>query len=369
MGRQMTAIAGAPIGGFRNWKSIHWKTIYEAVKRLQMRIAKAVKVGRYGRAKALQWLLTHSYHAKLLAVKRVTSNKGKRTPGVDNVTWKTARQKFQAAGALKRRGYQPSPLRRIYIPKKNGKKRPLSIPTMIDRAVQALYKLALEPIAETLADLNSYGFRSYRRCADAISQCFITLAKKASPVWVLEADIKACFDEISHKWMVDHVPMDKMILTKWLAAGFMENGKLFPTGRGTPQGGIASPILANMVLDGIEETAKSVAPVRDRRNGKDISCKHPGPEGQDVYKQHWKKSVAEITKQIWVVTFTKKEFISLVKAKEVVEERLFAMKKEVESFLSMVSQKMKNQTFHPKSYLSSRNSLKFYFLFLKVKLI
>ncbi len=273
MGRQMTATAGAPIGSFRNWKSIHWKAIYEAVKRLQMRIAKAVKEGIYGRAKALQWLLTHSYQAKLLAVKRVTSNKGKRTPGVDNVTWKTARQKFQAAGNLKRRGYQPSPLRRIYIPKKNGKKRPLSIPTMIDRAVQALYKLALEPIAETLADHNSYGFRSYRRCADAISQGFNTLAKKTSPVWILEADIKACFDEISHDWMIDHIPMDKMILTKWLASGFMEDGKFFPTGRGTPQGGIASPTLANMVLDGIEGTAGSVAPVRDRRNGKDISSK------------------------------------------------------------------------------------------------
>ena len=118
----MTATAGAPIGNFRNWKSIHWPTVYEAVKRLQMRIAKAVKEGRHGRAKALQWLLTHSYYAKLLAIKRVTSNKGKRTPGVDNITWKTASQKFQAVGNLKRKGYRPSPLRRIYIPKKNGKK-------------------------------------------------------------------------------------------------------------------------------------------------------------------------------------------------------------------------------------------------------
>jgi RNA-directed DNA polymerase len=273
MGKQMTAIAGAPIGSFKNWKSIHWPTVYESVKRLQMRIAKAVKEGRFGRVKALQWLLTHSYHAKLLAVKRVTSNKGKRTSGVDNVIWKTPRQKFQAISNLKRKGYHPLPLRRIYIPKKNGKKRPLSIPVMTDRAMQALYKLALEPIAETLADPNSYGFRSYRRCADAIAQCFITLAKKASPVWVLEADIKACFDEISHDWLIDYIPMDKRILTKWLKSGFMEDGKLFPTGRGTPQGGIASPILANMVLDGIERTARSVVPARCTRNGKDFSSK------------------------------------------------------------------------------------------------
>ncbi len=135
----MTAIAGAPIRRFKNWKSIHWRTVYETVKKLQMRIVKAVKEGRYGWAKVLQWFLTHSYYAKLLAVKRVTSHKGKHTPGVDNVTWKTARQKFQAAGNLKRRGYQPSLLRWSYIPKKNGKKRPLSILTMTDRTVQVLY--------------------------------------------------------------------------------------------------------------------------------------------------------------------------------------------------------------------------------------
>lgn len=265
--------AGAPIGTFKNWKSIDWRKVNECVKRLQMRIAKAVEEERFGRAKALQWLLTHSYYSKLLAVKRVTSNKGKRTPGVDKITWKTLRQKFHAVENLKRKGYRPQPLRRIYIPKKNGKKRPLSIPTMTDRAMQALHKMALEPVAETLADPNSYGFRPYRGCADAIAQCFITLAKKASPVWVLEADIKACFDEISHEWMIEHIPMDKEILTKWLAAGYVEDGKLYPTGRGTPQGGIASPTLANMVLDGLERTARSVMPERDRRFGRDIRSK------------------------------------------------------------------------------------------------
>lgn len=265
--------AGAPIGTSKNWKSIDWKKVNIRVKRLQMRIAKAVVEKRFGRAKALQWLLTHSYYAKLLAVKRVTSNKGKRTPGVDKDTWKTPTQKFHAVENLKRKGYRPQPLRRIYIPKKNGKKRPLSIPTMTDRAMQALHKMALEPVAETLADPNSYGFRPYRGCADAIAQCFITLAKKASPVWVLEADIKACFDEISHEWMIEHIPMDKEILTKWLAAGYVEDGKLYPTGRGTPQGGIASPTLANMVLDGLERTARSVMPERDRRYGRDIRSK------------------------------------------------------------------------------------------------
>ncbi len=218
--------AGAPTGSYMKWISINWRKVNIFVKRLQIRIAKAVKEKRFGKVKSLQWLLTKSYYAKLLAIKRVTSNKGKRTAGVDKVIWTTAKHKTDAVSNLKRKGYRPSPLRRIYIPKKNGKKRPLSIPTMTDRAMQALYKFALEPVAETLADPNSYGFRLYRRCADAIAQCFITLAKSYAPVWVLEADIKAYFDEISHPWMFEHIPMDKEILRKWLTTGFMENGKL-----------------------------------------------------------------------------------------------------------------------------------------------
>jgi RNA-directed DNA polymerase len=133
---------------------------------------------------------------------------------------------------------------------------------MRDRACQALYKMALEPVAETMADPNSYSFRAWRSCADAIAQCFITLAKRISPIWILEADIRACFDEISHSWMLDNILMDKEVLRKWLKAGYMENGKTYPTKMGTPQGGIASPTLANMVLDGLEAAAKTAAPAR-----------------------------------------------------------------------------------------------------------
>src|SRR5437773_5465566 len=140
----------------RNWKALPWKALWLQVRRLQVRIAKAIKNGDRRRASALQWLLTHSRAAKLLAVRRVTTNRGAKTPGVDKVIWRTNRQKFQAADNLKRHGYRPWPLRRIYIPKKNGKLRPLSIPTMHDRAMQALYALALTPVAETWADPNSY---------------------------------------------------------------------------------------------------------------------------------------------------------------------------------------------------------------------
>ena len=131
--------------------------------------------------------------------------------------------------------------------------RPLGIPTMKDRAMQALYLLALEPISETTADLNSYGFRPKRSTADAIAQCFIALGKKNSPQWILEGDIKGCFDNINHNWLLSNIPMDKEILQKWLKAGFIEQRTLYPTEVGTPQGGIISPTLANMTLDGLEK--------------------------------------------------------------------------------------------------------------------
>ena len=238
------------------WDSIDWLRCEIAVKKLQARIVKAQKEGRYGKVKALQWMLTHSFYAKALAVKRVTSNKGKKTAGVDRVLWKTPKAKFQAISELKRRGYNPQPLKRVYISKKNGKQRPLGIPTMKDRAMQALYLMAVEPVAETTADNNSYGFRKERSTFDAREQCFCVLAKDVSPEWILEGDIKGCFDHISHEWLLNNIPMDKVMLRKWLNSGFVYNSELFPTVEGTPQGGIISPTLANMTLDGLEAVLK-----------------------------------------------------------------------------------------------------------------
>ena len=253
---------GASSNKATNWKAIDWPTVHREVRRLQLRIAKAIRAGKRGKARSLSWLLTHSHSARLLAVKRVTGNKGAKTPGVDNVIWRTDRQKLNAVQNLKRRGYRPQPLRRHYIPKKNGKLRPLSIPTLRDRAMQALHALALKPIAETLGDRNSYGFREGRSCADAIGQCFCALAKRYAPVWVLEGDIKACFDRISHAWLLKSIPMDKRMLRQWLAAGYWEKGRLFPTQEGTPQGGIISPLLANLTLDGLEQAIRSRIKIR-----------------------------------------------------------------------------------------------------------
>lgn len=227
-----------------------------------MRIAQAEKEGRVGKVKALQRILTRSFSAKLWAVRRVVVNRGKRSPGVDGVLWKTPEERWLAARSLRARGYRPEPLRRIYIPKKNGKLRPLSIPTMNDRAMQALYLLALNPVAEVRADPNSYGFRPYRSTADALGQVFCVFAKKSSPTVVFDADIKSCFDRISHPWLLANIRMEKAILRKWLAAGFVENTVLYPTEEGTPQGGIISPVLANLTLDGLERVAR--AAVTDR---------------------------------------------------------------------------------------------------------
>ena len=248
--------ACAPSDTTSQWDRLEWSQHERQVRRLQARIVKATRAGRWGKVKSLQWLLTHSFSGKALAVKRVTSNQGKDTPGVDRAIWRTPDARYRAIGSLRRRGYQPLPLRRVYIPKSNGKLRPLGIPAMIDRAMQALHLLALEPIAETLADPNSYGFRRARSTADAIEQAFKVLSRKSDAQWVLEGDIRSCFDYIGHSWMLSHTPTDTEVLGKWLRAGFVEKRTWFPTEAGTPQGGIISPTLMNLTLDGLERLLK-----------------------------------------------------------------------------------------------------------------
>jgi RNA-directed DNA polymerase len=258
-------LAGAVPNTAVDWHAINWPKVYRTVRRLQARIVKATREGRWGKVKALVYLLTHSFSGRALAILRVVSNSGAKTPGVDGIIWNTPEAKSNAFNNLRRHGYQPQPLRRVYIPKRNGQQRPLGIPTMSDRAMQALYLLGLDPIAETLADGHSYGFRLERCCADALDQCFKVLGRLYGPRWILEADIKACFDRISHDWLLQHIPMDKEVLRRWLKAGFLHKHALFATTEGTPQGGIISPVLANWVLDGLQQVLATRFPHKTKR--------------------------------------------------------------------------------------------------------
>ena len=248
----MAAIASAPSTKAQNWDSVNWKVVRAFVHQMQKRIAKSIREKRWGKAKALQHLLSRSFYAKLLAVKTIISNKGSRTPGIDGVRWNSSSKRWQAVHDLQARGYRAQALRRIYIPKRNGKLRPLGIPTLHDRAMQMLYALGLKPIAETVADKNSYGFREKRSLHDAIKMTYMSLSHKVSAQWILEADIKSCFDCISHDWLLENIPLPKGILQQWLKSGYMESSKLYDTEDGTPQGGVISPILCNMTLDGLE---------------------------------------------------------------------------------------------------------------------
>ncbi|WP_147564825.1 group II intron reverse transcriptase/maturase [Clostridium tyrobutyricum] len=235
------------------WESIDWTQVKKYVNRLQTRIAKATVKGDRNKTKRLQYLLTHSFYAKAYAVKKVTTNKGKNTSGVDKKLWSTSASKMKATIKLTDKHYTTNPLRRVYISKKDRrKKRPLGIPTMYDRAMQTLYSLALEPIAEVTGDNISFGFRKGRSAKDACEQIFNVLARNCSPTWILEGDIKGCFDNINHEWLMKNIPMDRMIMKQFLKSGFIYKGELFPTDKGSPQGGAISSLYANMTLDGLE---------------------------------------------------------------------------------------------------------------------
>jgi RNA-directed DNA polymerase len=263
-------LAGAAPDLGSGWHSINWRKVWRNVRRLQARIVKATQEGRWGKVQALVYLLTHSFSGRAVAILRVTTNQGAQTPGADGDVWDTPELKTAAFARLRQHGYRAQPLRRVSIPKSSdpSQRRPLGIPTLTDRARQAFSLLGLDPILETTADPNSYGFRRERSCADALEQAQIILGHPRSAAWVLEGDIKACFDRISHGWLEAHVPMNWVILHQWLKAGFLEKSTLFATTEGTPQGGIASPAVANRTLDGLEGLLArrfAAAPAQRRR--------------------------------------------------------------------------------------------------------
>jgi RNA-directed DNA polymerase len=235
------------------WTGVNWSKVEKTVENLQHRITKAAEKGDYRKVRNLQRLLSkRSLSASLKAVRIVAQeNSGKKTPGIDGQLWTTPDRKHQAALELRKKS-DVKPLKRIYIPKSNRDKRPLGIPCMSDRARQALWNLALSPWVEATSDPHSYGFRPYRGCWDANAQIRTLLDKPNSPKWVLDADIEKWFDSINHDWLLEHTLMETKVLKSWLKAGYLEGDRLFPTDEGTPQGGIISPTLANLTLNGLE---------------------------------------------------------------------------------------------------------------------
>lgn len=288
------------------WENFPWDKAHVFVDRLQKRIAKAVKEGKYRLARRLQYLLTHSFFAKALAVKKVIENRGKRTCGVDGVKWKLPHQRAKAIISLTDKCYRAKPLARIYIPKSNSDKmRPLSIPTYYDRAMQALYAMALQPWAETTSDRTSFGFRPYRGAQDAAEYLFNCLSKRTSATYILEGDIKGFFDNISHEWLLRNIPMDKKILKEFLESGYLFEGAYHDTLTGTPQGGLISPTLANMALDGMETLLKS------RFKGKKI---HLTRYADDWVVTTESKEIAEEVKSV-LETFLAERGLSLAEEK------------------------------------------------------
>lgn len=242
------------------YSDINWQKCHNEVIKLQRKIIVAWVNKNMKLVHDLQESLIKKFEARALAVRKVTTNTGAKTPGQDGKTISSDLEKLEMIQKLKSlQNYKASPVKRVMIPKANGGERSLGIPSIFDRCVQALYLQALEPIAETTGDERSYGFRRYRSTQDVQQYIKAVLSKESSARFILDVDIKGFFDNISHEWILKNIPINKYILKQWLNSGYFFNKELLQTIVGVPQGGIISPAIANMVLDGLEKVIDSVS--------------------------------------------------------------------------------------------------------------
>jgi RNA-directed DNA polymerase len=241
-----------------DWHNVNWRKANRIVRQLRQRIFKATQNGDIKRVRSLQRLMLRSYSNVLLSVRKATQdNQGRKTAGVDRVLVKTPLQRMKLTNdlAINNNDWQPKPARRLYIPKSNGKNRPLGIPTIRDRCLQAIVKNALEPYWEAKFEGSSYGFRPGRSVHDAIGKIYLSTRPNGTKKWVVDADISGCFDNINHHKLMSSIGNfpGRRLISAWLKAGYVDVSTFHRTEIGIPQGGLISPLLANIALHGLEK--------------------------------------------------------------------------------------------------------------------